>query len=228
MKRLLFVLLALLLSAPLMAAAYFFVSPYHIQLRETVADPNARQAGILKSLDFERTRLSAYQGNREAQYRLGRHFAAGSLGFRNAPEAARWFARAAKQGHARAQLHLAAFSLAGDGVPKSETAAVEWLRLAAKDGAAEARDLLGVLYLGGIGTGQDIQAGIDTLRQSGSGESAALAAETEQRLAAVYALPREERDAALDALGKSLMPEMRTRLQQAVDALNRMLAAPEK
>jgi TPR repeat protein len=220
MKRIFFLLAALVIALPMMAAAYFALSPYHAHLRATVADPAAREAGILQSLDFEKTRLQAWRGNKEAQYRLGRHFVSGDLGFRSAAQAARWFSRAAGQGHAQAQLNLAALGFSGDGAPKDEAAAAGWTQKAAENGASDAFDLLGVLYLGGIGLPQDLQAGIDALKKAHAGDSIELGVAMEQRLAAVYALPREERDAALNALGAAVKTEMRARLPAALERLS--------
>ncbi len=96
-------------------------------------------------------RLSAQQGDAEAQYYLGREYYGGQTGEQNFNEAARWFQLAAQQGHAEAQFNLGVMYSNGQGVKQDSFEAVKWYRLAAEKGNAEAQFNMGVAYNNGNG-----------------------------------------------------------------------------
>ncbi|MCZ7599017.1 MAG: hypothetical protein M5U09_16745 [Gammaproteobacteria bacterium] len=107
--------------------------------------------------------LEAYEGNPEAQYRLGRMFADGTGTVADAAEAVYWYTRAAEQGHATAQYELGSASFHGLGTNPDKEAALTWWRVAAENGSADAQYQLGRAYFYGIDIAQDAALAIEYL-----------------------------------------------------------------
>ncbi len=99
--------------------------------------------------------LKAYEGDPEAQYRLGRMFAEGAGTVADASEAVYWYSRAAEQGNAAAQYELGNAWYHGAGVDPDKTKALEWWQVAAENGNADAQYHLGRAYFYGIDRHQD-------------------------------------------------------------------------
>jgi TPR repeat protein len=104
----------------------------------------------------EAVRTCAEQGDAEAQFHLGSHYATGSGSLpEDFVESVRWYRLAAEQGHGGAQTSLGFRYRYGRGVPEDDVEAVRWFRLAAEQGNAEAQYNLGTLYDNGEGVPED-------------------------------------------------------------------------
>ena len=100
-------------------------------------------------------RLSADQGDVDAQFNLALMYAKGGGVPQDAAEAAKWWRRAADQGFARAQYFLGRTYDEGQGVPQEDVEAVKWYRRAADQGDADAQLYLSGMYAKGRGVPQD-------------------------------------------------------------------------
>jgi len=103
-------------------------------------------------------RKSAEAGHPIAQVRFGSSQTQSSFegqpeirGFRNMPEAVRWYRLSAEQGCSAGQLRLATCYLDGRGVEKDEVKGLELVRLAVDQGDTSACFTLATLYSRGIG-----------------------------------------------------------------------------
>ena len=99
----------------------------------------------------------AESGNAEAQYVLGRLYAAGQGCPKDESKAAALFRKAAVQGDPSAQNSLATFLLQGRGVKKNASEAAGWFRKAADQGLAAAEYNLALLYASGRGVAKSPQ-----------------------------------------------------------------------
>jgi len=99
--------------------------------------------------------LLAYEGDAEAQYRLGLMFLHGTGVVVSTQEAVYWLSRAAEQGEPRAQYLLGAIYLSGKGLTSNREHGLEWWRAAAHNGNAAAQYGLGTAYLYGAGVPQN-------------------------------------------------------------------------
>ena len=93
--------------------------------------------------------LLAYEGDAEAQYRLGLMFLHGTGVVVSTQEAVYWLNRAAEQGEPRAQYLLGAIYLSGKGLTSDREHGLEWWRAAAHNGNAAAQYGIGTAYLYG-------------------------------------------------------------------------------
>ena len=231
MKRFFLILIALVIGAALCGAAYVAVSPYHIKLRESLQDPARRQEAIAQSIDLEKTRWRAMRGDKFAQYRLGRHFSSGDLGFKSLKEAIKWYRKAAEHDHPAACATMAMYYFLGEGVPKDEEAGARELQRAAGGGIGAADDIIGVLDIGGIGVPQDLQGGVDLLKKAHGSDPIQIGMDMQQKLAEVYALPREQRDAKLAEVSAAAKSDIRARLPKLLadlrGALDSLAAQPD-
>ena len=84
----------------------------------------------------------AERGDADAQLRLGKAYANGEGGPKDAGQAALWYRKAAEQGVAEAQYALGALYADGDGVLKDTGEAVAWYRKAAEQGHTLAQEEL--------------------------------------------------------------------------------------
>ena len=100
-------------------------------------------------------RLTAEQGDAEAQFNLGVRYFHGRGVPEDIQEAIRWVRLAAEQGHAEARLSLGVLYDEGRGVPRDHEEAVRWYRLAAEQGHPEAQFNLGVSYDEGEGVARE-------------------------------------------------------------------------
>ena len=97
----------------------------------------------------------AYDGDTEAQFRVGLMFGSGKGVVKNSREAAYWLTHAAELGHTEAQYRIGVAHLSGVGAPKDLARALGWWRLAADGGNADAQYGLGRACLYGIGLPKD-------------------------------------------------------------------------
>ena len=103
----------------------------------------------------ESDRLTAEQGDADAQALLGVVYYNGRGVEQDYEEAVRWARLAAEQGNARGQSLLGAAYYSGNGVERDYAEAARWAQLAAEQGLASAQALLGVVYLNGNGVPRD-------------------------------------------------------------------------
>jgi TPR repeat protein len=99
----------------------------------------------------------AESGNAEAQYVLGRLYAAGQGCSKDESKAVALFRKAAAQGDPSAQNSLAMFLLQGRGVKKNAAEAASWFRRAADQGLTVAEYNLALLYADGRGVAKNPQ-----------------------------------------------------------------------
>lgn len=119
----------------------------------------AYQKGIGTGIDAIKAekwiRLSAMQGNFEAQYELGSMYRTNEIfpnnDIENDIEAEKWFLLSAKQGYAKAQFALGWMYANDEGCPKDSMQAEKWFKLSADQGDADAHFTLGILYYHGYG-----------------------------------------------------------------------------
>ena len=86
-------------------------------------------------LHFNEVKLTAIDGDADAQFELAGLYARGDVVEQNFAEAVKWYWKAAEQGHDSAQYKLGLAYQKGKGVPKSETEAYIWLNMSAENGA---------------------------------------------------------------------------------------------
>jgi len=111
-------------------------------------------------------RLSAEQGNREAQYSLGQMKESGSGCRASEVEAAQWYEKAAKNGHPAAQLSIGRMYKQGRGVLRKDNTAAIWFMNSAKQGNVDAMLELGWMYERGRGVSKSDEEALNWYRQS--------------------------------------------------------------
>jgi hypothetical protein len=210
MKRFFLLTFCLVVGGAVALAAYPIISPYHVRLRADFADPSKRQAAVQQAIAFEKAHIKALRGDKVEQYRFGLFFSRGDLGFSNATRAFEWFRKSADQGYPLAQMAMAHAYLAGEGVQKDEELGATWAEKAYQSPDVPlARDLMGLLLTGAIGERQDIATGLSLLQRGQSSEIVEVGAGIDARLKAVYAMPREQRDAELKAMEEAVKADVR-------------------
>ena len=110
--------------------------------------------------------LKAYDGNPEAQYRLGEMFADGTGTVVDQSEAVYWYSRATEQGHAAAQYKLGNAYFHGVGTKPDKAKALEWWHIAAENGNREAQYHLGRAYFYGIDVQQNSKVALEWFERS--------------------------------------------------------------
>lgn len=103
----------------------------------------------------EKTRVSAEQGDKEAQSLLGFMYYSGEGVPQDYREAAKWYTMAAEQGDAPSQYYLGRMYYRGEGVPQDYKEVAKWLTKAAEQGDPSAQYNLGLMYFQGKGVPQD-------------------------------------------------------------------------
>jgi TPR repeat protein len=96
-------------------------------------------------------RLSADNGEPEAQRHLGLMYGEGRGVAQDYEQALRWFRLAADQGDAPAQCKIGVMYFHGQGVPKDFKEAIRWFRRAAEQGESDAQTQLARMYVRGDG-----------------------------------------------------------------------------
>jgi len=99
--------------------------------------------------------LRAYEGDRDAQFKVGVLLTNDQLDTPDYEQAVYWYKQAALQGHALAQYNLGHQFLAGLGVQRSESQAMEWWLKAAEQDHALAQFNVGRGYYLGIGLSEN-------------------------------------------------------------------------
>ena len=118
------------------------------------ADSADLKAEFQKELD--KWMLRAYEGDRDAQFKVGVLFANDQFGPPDHEQSAYWYRQAARQGHPLAQYNLGHQFLMGNGVKRDERAAMQWWLKAAEQQHALAQFNVGRAYYLGIGLKKDL------------------------------------------------------------------------
>jgi TPR repeat protein len=209
MKRFFIIVFSLIIAAGVAVAAYPFVSPYHERLRTEISDPKKREAAIRDAVAFEKTHYRAVLGDKVAQYAFGIELTSGNLGFKNTTQAVTWFEKSAKQGYPLAEFAMAHHYFTGDGVRKDEADGATWTQKALETSLVpQARELMGLLLVGGIGEKQDMDQGLGYLKTGQTSESLQIASDMDTKFKAIYALPKEQRDAALAEMAAAVKTDV--------------------
>ena len=120
---------------------------------KTLNDSDHLQQDYFQELD--KWMLRAYEGNRDAQFKVGVLFSNEQFDQPKAEQAVYWYKQAARQGHILAQYNLGHHLLTGNGVEKDERAAIDWWKQAAQEDHALAQFNVGRAYYLGIGVEKD-------------------------------------------------------------------------
>jgi hypothetical protein len=105
--------------------------------------------------ELDKWMLRAYEGDRDAQFKVGVLFTNDQFGPPDFEQAVYWYKQAARQGHVLAQYNLGHQYLTGVGVEKNESSAMQWWLEAAKQDHALAQFNVGRAYYLGIGLPED-------------------------------------------------------------------------
>jgi len=105
--------------------------------------------------ELDKWMLQAYEGDRDAQFRVGVLFTNDQFQSPDYEQAVYWYKQAARQGHTLAQYNLGHQYLTGVGVKRNETTAMSWWLKAAEQEHALAQFNVGRAYYLGIGLKED-------------------------------------------------------------------------
>ncbi|MFT5573300.1 MAG: septal ring-binding cell division protein DamX [Cryomorphaceae bacterium] len=106
-------------------------------------------------VELEKWMLRAYEGDRDAQFRVGVLYTNSQFNQPDFEQAVYWYKQAARQDHVLAQYNLGHQYLTGVGVKPSQTIAMSWWLKAAKQDHALAQFNIGRAYYLGIGFAED-------------------------------------------------------------------------
>ena len=123
-----------------------------------------------EELNYERAaelyKLSADQGNSDAQNAMGSMYYYGDGVEKDYKKSVAFYKLAVKQNNKKAQFNLAEMYMAAEGVEKDEKIAIELYKKSAKQGYTEAEYSLGILYEYGDGIKQDYTKAIALYQRS--------------------------------------------------------------
>jgi len=105
--------------------------------------------------ELDKWMLQAYEGDPEAQFKVGALFTNDQFQTADLEQSAYWYKQAARQGHALAQYNLGHQYLTGSGVKRSETEAMKWWLKSAEQDHPLAQFNIGRAYYLGIGLDED-------------------------------------------------------------------------
>ena len=111
----------------------------------------------------------AEDGDRNAQYLMGKLLRDGPLLIPDSVEARHWLEQAAAQGHVTAQYALGKLLFSDDVEVRNVQKGLRWLKTAAENGSHYAAYRLGKEYLRGKIIGKDADRAVDCLTQSAKG-----------------------------------------------------------
>ena len=106
---------------------------------------------------FDNWQLRAYEGDRDAQFKVALMFSEGTGTEKDTEQAVYWYIQASRQGLASAQYNLGHKYLNGDGVNKDVSQAVQWWLKAAEQEHELAQFNVARAYYGGIGVEKNIE-----------------------------------------------------------------------
>lgn len=130
-----------------------------VQSNSTQTDFNINTSDADQQAEYQREldkwMLQAYEGNQDAQFKVGVLFTNTKFNTADHEQAVYWYKQAANQGHALAQFNLGHQYLIGQGVPRDEKIAMSWWLKAAQQDHALASFNVGRAYYLGIGLQED-------------------------------------------------------------------------
>jgi len=124
------------------------------------------QDSFVESEQVRMIRMRAIKGNLDAQKQMARMYDLGEGVERNAPEARKWYLKAANQGDAESCCCLAIIYRNGLGVEKNYTEAFNWYKKAANLGNAFAQSLVAGMYLRGEGVEKNKEEWLKWIRKA--------------------------------------------------------------
>ena len=126
---------------------------------QTDFEINAESADLKSEFqkELDKWMLRAYEGDRDAQFKVGVLFANDQFGPPDNEQASYWYTQAARQGHVLAQYNLGHQYLTGTGVKRDENDAMHWWLKAAGQQHPLAQFNVGRAYYLGIGLEKDLQ-----------------------------------------------------------------------
>lgn len=126
------------------------------------------KAIMLANSVIDKIERLARDGNPEANFLIGTAYAEGLGKLPDAPEALRWYKRAASMDVTLAQHNIGNVYASGNGVAQSDEQAARWWLLAAKKGDAIPQLRLGEIFEQGRGVKQDLITAMHWYRESAS------------------------------------------------------------
>ena len=146
-----------------LTALIFFSSPALAQT--TVSAPNnssdsqdsADKLSALREA-FDNWMLRAYEGDRDAQFKVALMFSDGTGTEKDIEQAVYWYIQAARQGLASAQYNLGHKYLSGEGTQKNIQKAIQWWIKAAEQEHELAQFNVARAYYGGIGVEKSVES----------------------------------------------------------------------
>lgn len=131
--------------------------------------------GCASSVNIQKLRSDASQGDSVSQFRLGLAYDMGVGVTQDQQEAAKWYRASAEQGYAGAQNNLGSLYQAGEGVPQDYELARAWYQKASDQKNATAMNSLAYLYDLGLGVSTDPKLAARLYEQAAElGESRAM------------------------------------------------------
>ena len=115
---------------------------------------------------FAKFNSAAQQGNKKAQYYLGRCYDKGRGATEDNVKAFEWYQKSASQDYHKAQYELGRCYKKGKGTEKNLVKAAEYFQKAATQGNAEAQYELGKCYLKGKGVSLNEEKAAELFRQA--------------------------------------------------------------
>ena len=109
---------------------------------------------------------AAQQGNRDAQFYVGKMYSKGWGVDKDYTKAVMWYRKAAEQGNRDAQNNMGFMYGRGFGVKKNASIAVRWYRKAAMQGGPVAQNNLGTMYKNGQGVEKNLKQAIKWYRKA--------------------------------------------------------------
>ncbi|MFT6407607.1 MAG: hypothetical protein ACJAQ6_001020 [Arenicella sp.] len=106
--------------------------------------------------ELDKWMLQAYEGDRDAQFKVGVLFTNDQFQTADMEQAVYWYKQAARQGHALSQYNLGHQYLTGTGVKRNENEAMRWWLKAAEQDHPLAQFNIGRAYYLGIGLDEDL------------------------------------------------------------------------
>ncbi len=106
--------------------------------------------------ELDKWMLNAYEGDKDAQFKVGVLFSNSQFGEPDHEQASYWYKQAARQGHVLAQYNLGHQYLTGTGVKRDEKTAMQWWLKAAEQQHPLAQFNVGRAYYMGIGLEKDL------------------------------------------------------------------------
>lgn len=144
-------LIGLIVSLSLCAAIPAHAQQTELDISTATADPE-----IEFQDELDKWMLRAYEGDRDAQFKVAMLFTNQQFQRPDLEQAVYWYKQAARQGHMLAQYNLGHQYLTGSGVKRNEATAMQWWLKAASQEHALAQFNIGRAYYLGIGLEQDL------------------------------------------------------------------------